>query len=181
MTIALLLLYFRRRGPIQNDSLIRRRTAIGPRHNVGKVTPFVQPTGYAPAGGSPSSQGTMPFVPSTAFNPENIYGPSSTLLAQFAHTQSGPSNHNVPVSYPSTPSITAPDPSDRISAFSSAEDAPEARPLSPTTTHQLTRDQLEYLHNLHSLNVPAAEIAVIMWRMRSEREVAASGGRMNSV
>ena len=82
-------------------------------------------------------------------------------------------------------------PSDRrpdvasTSAADSSTSSSSSRPLSkkaqvvpslpPSATKQLTPEQLDFVHNLYSLNVPAAEIAGVMERMRVEREAATAG------
>jgi hypothetical protein len=163
MALILLLLYFRGRRPTSNDRPIRHGMEIDPRHDVVQR--------YAPAGGPQLFQSTMPFMPPAVYTPDNPRDPTSAwLAAQYDHTQLAPSSHNTPISSPSIPSIIALDPPGRISAFSAGEPS-EARYLSPAST-RLTGDQLEFVHNLHSLNVPAAEIASIVERMTAEREVA---------
>jgi hypothetical protein len=177
MALILLLLYFRGRRPKSNDRLILRGTEIEPRRDSGQVSPFVQRNGYAPAGGPQLFQSTMPFIPPAVYTPGDHRDPTRAwLAAQYAHPQPVPSSHNAPISFPSIPSITALDPSDRISAFSVGE-PPEARSLSPVST-RLTSDQLESAHNLHNLNAPAAEISSAV-EMRAEREVVGLDETMN--
>lgn len=172
-TIVLLLLYLRRHKPTRNSDLqIRHRTGIDPYINFAQAPPLAQSPVYAPANDRRPSRTTLPYVHSTAFNPDNLYGPASTSsAAQFTYDST---NHAVPISTPLMPSITAPDPPDHISAFSSIADPSEGRSLSPTSTSQLTGAQVDFVHNLYRLNVPAADVAAIMERMRVEREAFGS-------
>ena len=171
MAIILLLLYFRGRRPMSIDRVVPRGMEIDPdpRHDVKPVSPRVQRNGHAPAGGSQLFQSTTPPNLSAIHTPENPYEPTSAwLAAQYAYTQSALYSHNSPISSPSVPSITALDPSDRISVLSSAAEPSEARFLSPASTRP-TGDQLEFVRNPHSPDVPVVEISSILERMRAER------------
>jgi hypothetical protein len=55
------------------------------------------------------------------------------------------------------------------------------QPLLPAAASRLTGEQLDLIHNLYSLNVPAVDIAGVMERMRVEREVAADDAGMSLV
>jgi hypothetical protein len=173
-TIVLLLLYFRRHKNSRNRDLVHHRTAIEPYMGFAQVPALEQSTIYAPANDQRPSRSTLPHVHPTAFNADNLYGPASTSSA--AHFAYDSTNHGVPISSTLVP--TAPDPSDHISAFSSIADPSEGRPSSPTSTSQLTGAQIDFVHNLYRLNVPAAEVAAVMERMRVEREPSGAIARM---
>lgn len=62
----------------------------------------------------------------------------------------------------------------RPAAGSSSQQSP------PIPTSELTEEQALFVNNLHSLNVPAAEIARLMEIMRRERDTSAAAGEGTS-
>ncbi|KIM76050.1 hypothetical protein PILCRDRAFT_657189 [Piloderma croceum F 1598] len=173
----LLLLYSRSRPTQRNGNLVRRKTEIDPEPTVAPLQSLPYPTAEV----RPPSRATLPFTSSTAFNPEALYGYSSTPSAvQSGHMQSIATSHDI-----TTPSVTALDPSERFSANSSSfitrsvtrspspSHGAETQPLLPAAASRLTGEQLDLIHDMYSLNVPVADIASVMERMRVEREVAA--------
>ena len=179
-----LVLLCRRSG---RQDLLRRKSEIDPEPKVRPVAPFARSTVYTPVH-SPSRT-TPSSAPPSASSTQNLYAsPSPPPSDRYAYTALAPTTHNVPAAVPSmviqNPSDRRPDVASTAAADSSTSSS-SSRPLSkkaqvvpslpPSATKQLTPEQLDFVHNLYSLNVPAAEIAGVMERMRVEREAATAG------
>jgi hypothetical protein len=172
---------------MHDRNLVRRKTEIDPEPKLATL----QRIPYPSAEVRPPPRATVPITSSTTFNPETLYGYANTPLAvQSGHTQSIATSRDISII---TPSVTALDPSERFSANSSSfmtrsvtgspspSHGADTQPLLPAATSRLTGEQVDLIHNLYSLNVPVADIAGVMERMRVEREAAAGDAGVSLV
>jgi len=180
--IVIYLLCFRRRESSARPlSLIRRKTEIDPEPKVLPVAPFARSTTYTPVNGP-----SRTTLPPSAFTAENLYGSSSPPSTERgAYTALAPTNDDGPTSHRPGPPMVVQNPSVQsgsvstsVAGRSSLASPPlskkaKAPSLPPGVANQLTPEQLDFVHNLYSLNIPAADIAGVMERMRVEREVPA--------